>query len=93
MLKDDFLALWERETNQRVDKVLFGEGRPSKTLKSPKDESSQELVYPESFFDGRSIPWGVKFRAQKAKPLSDLRANLPLQPGDALWLFHRFLEE
>ena len=68
MLKDDFLALWERETNQRADEVLFSEGRSSKTFKSPKDESSQNWSIRKAFLMAVRCPGRSSFVHRRPKP-------------------------
>lgn len=79
-----FLALWEKETGLDMEEQMFGAKRHIAT--------STAMVYPKSFFRTGGRPWNTSWRSKK-KILEDLENSKPIQPEDAVWLLHKFLEE
>ena len=83
-----FLELWERQTGQRVDDALFSSGSSAAEVNGG--------CLPTVFFAGRSLALDTTTSANQSHRTVKkqvLKDALPFQPGDAQWLFNRFLEE
>jgi len=103
--KEKLLELWARETKLDPNDALYhspkeaepGEAEVKKELSATVDDGSR---YPAQFFQPRRRPnMAMDIGSNGGYSLSEVTAerqvrnNLPLQPGDALWLFHKFLEQ
>ena len=87
-LEKQFTHLWERETGLNASQILFGLGGQYLPV-----QCGNQKVYPENFFtDGRSRPWKA-WEYTKKKISQKLATILPIEPGDAIWLINRFMEE
>jgi hypothetical protein len=88
-----FLDHWQNMTGLIVNEVL--EGRTLSAAPGPDPEP----FYPKSFFDASRTNRGLPFTKKSLrKPdytayLGSVRASLPANPGDLLWLMHQFLSE
>lgn len=89
-----FLSHWREIVNADLD-VLWGGTRPGAVAQTAP-------YYPRSFFDKsdtkRAFPFTQKSLKTKGKTgafnyyLAELRASLPANQGDLLWLVHKFLD-
>ena len=85
--KPHFIKLWEKHSGTTVDAALtMGQLRPYE-LTAPA------LRYPPSFFAGSRKPFQIIGRLYQKNIPEMEKAVLPCQPGDALWLVHKFLED
>ncbi|RAR06499.1 hypothetical protein DDE82_003320 [Stemphylium lycopersici] len=88
-----FFLHWEEITACAIDDVL------SSKLPRLDAFNANEPYYPKSFFDAsrskRALPLTIGTLTSKSRPVyfSVVRAQLPANPGDLFWLFHRFFEE
>jgi hypothetical protein len=81
----DFLNLWEHRSGTTVDAVLNGAGALSRASKKMK-------AIPRDYFTSgvaRALPLCTTYSGSAETAVWNL---LPIYPGDALWLIHRFLE-
>ena len=89
-LEKNFIDLWERETGLSASQILIS----SVDQYSPISRGSHK-VYPKSFFlGGRSHPWDLPRGSSSSRKacFRKLINLLPIEPGDAIWLFNRFLD-
>ncbi|KAJ9602454.1 hypothetical protein H2200_012996 [Cladophialophora chaetospira] len=94
-IRSKFLQLWSRETGLDPATEISRPGIAADAAQV----SGTGPYYPASAFNARSRPneelrvggTGRSFRPDTEK--DRIRQFLPLQPGDALWLLHKFLEE
>lgn len=84
-IKDKFFELWSRETGLDLVSTIFAAGGGQRVA-----ETRSGNVPPASAYRGTRAnqPFHRDKDANKR-----IKNHLPLQPGDALWLFHRFLTE
>lgn len=79
----DFLELWEQQTGPTVDSAM---SQPTVTAQAGEE------VIPASYYaanPSRVLP-SIMMLNEKAK--RNIRALLPVYPGDYMWLIHKFLE-
>lgn len=83
--KIEFWKLWEHQTGRKVTDII-------NTATGTETDSGTSSTLPVAFYRGRQealrIAVGVKRGLKEA-----LAALIPIQPGDGMWLWWRFLEE
>lgn len=91
-----FFSHWEDITGLSIDGVL------STKVVATEESSTKDLMepyYPQSFFEASRSKRSLSFTSKSLRKvdhmghLSSIRSALPVNPGDLLWLIHKFLSE
>ena len=92
-VKEKLLELWERETGLNRNSAIFPLSQPQVLL------DGFPYFYPEDAFertekrDNEPLQVGARgHHISEKHEIAKIKDYLPLQPGDMLWLIHKFLE-
>ena len=92
-VREKLLQLWERETGLKVDDVLFSPSRPNTSIGGQSHCYSLE-AFQTSTRPNRSLYVGARaIQINETYQIAEIKKYLPLQPGDELWLLHKFFQE
>jgi hypothetical protein len=105
-MQAQLLGLWSRETGLGVEDVVFAENTGASDLTEDAfsypasafaGDRPGELLRTFGLMSAlSSAPTGgsaSRFKVSEREMVKRMKMYLPVQAGDALWLFHRFLEE